>query len=198
MGLRYAVHKLLGRVPAFRPSGKFYSIEQVCERYRVPVVKVGSVNDPAFVADMKARALDLVVSVAAPQIFKPPLIAVPRLGCINVHNSKLPKYRGMLPNFWQMYNSEPSSGTTVHRINAALDDGAILMQEESPMVPNETLDALICRTKRRSARLMMVAIRSMRDGTCREMENPKSEASYYTFPTRSEVAEFRRRGFRIL
>jgi methionyl-tRNA formyltransferase len=104
----------------------------------------------------------------------------------------------MLPNFWQMYHGEPMLGTTVHRINAALDDGPIVAQQDVSVVPGESLDEVICRTKRHGAKLLQQAIEDIRDGRTNERANDKASASYFTFPTKQDVAEFRRRGHRLL
>lgn len=198
MGMRYAWYKVANKLARLLPSRRFYSIQQVCAHYRVPVLFTPNVNQEDFLAQLRAMNIDLVVSVAAPQVFKPALIDLPRLGCINIHNSPLPKYRGMLPNFWQMYHGEKAVGTTIHRINASLDDGKILLQSETPILPNESLDSLIRRTKRSGALLMRQVIESLRDGTVVEQENSRENATYFTFPTRADVREFRRRGYRLV
>ncbi|MFQ5736275.1 MAG: methionyl-tRNA formyltransferase [Thermodesulfobacteriota bacterium] len=198
MGFRYACYKLCDRASRTIPLKGFYSIEQLCRRYGVPVMHRSNVNSDAFLKDIKKLDLDLIISVAAPQIFKEKLIAVPKESCINIHNSKLPKYRGMLPNFWQMYHGEKAVGTTVHRINAGVDDGDILIQKETEIQSGESLDSLICRTKRFGAAVMMEAIDGIKAGSLKPMPNSKEEATYFTFPTRQDVAEFRRRGNRLL
>ncbi len=196
MGMRYAYYKVRSRLPVWK--GGFYSIRQVCERYGIPALGVTDVNSPECLAALRALAPDLIVSVAAPQVFKADLIALPRLGCINIHNSKLPKYRGMLPNFWQMYHGEKAVGTTIHRINARLDDGEILLQQESEIGGGETLDALIRRTKRQGARLMIEAIDGLKRGTLIPLPNPAVEATYFPFPKKQDVKQFRKMGYRII
>ena len=104
----------------------------------------------------------------------------------------------MLPNFWQMYHGEKAVGTTIHRINASLDDGDILLQRESPVEPGETLEALIQRTKRDGARLMIEAVEDIRDGRIQPLPNNAAEATYFSFPTRAQVREFKARGYRLL
>jgi len=197
VGLKYAYYKLRNRLAAILPAGRFYSIRQVCDHYRVPVLHADNINDEAFLSAIRRYDLDLVVSVAAPQVFRSALIAVPRQGCINIHNAKLPKYRGMLPNFWQMYHGEKRVGTTVHRINERLDDGDILLQQETPILPGETLDSLITRTKKIGAAVMIQAIDGLKDGGLRPMANSSTEATYFGFPSKNDVSEFRRRGYRL-
>ena len=198
VGLRYAACRLGAKLPRWARGRRYFSTAQVCDDHGVRVVNVRDINSPAFLAAAAEWNLDLIVSVAAPQVFRDRLIGLPRRGCINIHNSKLPKYRGMLPNFWQMYHGEKAVGTTIHRINAGIDDGEILLQAETPITEGESLDSVIRRTKRFGAKLMVEVLRQLRNGELRPIPNPKGESTYFTFPTRRDVMEFRRRGFRVI
>ena len=198
MGWRYVHYKLMNRLGRAWRTGRFYSIRQVCEHYQVPVMQAANINDAAFLKQIRTLGLDLIISVAAPQIFREALLAIPRHGSINIHNAKLPKYRGMLPNFWQMYHGEKAVGTTIHRINTRLDDGDILLQRESPIEPGESLDMLIRRTKRFGARLMIEAVQGIREERLHPLPNDAAEATYFSFPTPKQVREFKARGYRLL
>lgn len=198
MGLRYVTHKLMARRRRQRHASRYYSVAQVCRAYGVLVEHVVNVNEPVFQARLRALSPDVIVSVACPQIFREPLIAIPRLGCLNIHNGPLPRYRGMLPNFWQMYHGERTAGTTIHRINTGIDEGAILMQSQTPIESSDSLDALICRTKRHGARMMSEVLEAIGGNGLREQANVVGEGSYFSFPTRAEVREFRRRGLRLI
>lgn len=198
MGLRYAYYKACAKASRSIPMKRFYSIDQLCRSYKVPVIHCGNINSDAFLSEIKKLDLDLIVSVAAPQIFKEKLIGLPGKGCINIHNSKLPRYRGMLPNFWQMYHGEKTVGTTVHRINSGLDDGEILLQKETEVLPGESLDSLIRRTKRFGSTLIIEAIDGIKAGSLKPRPNSKEEATYFTFPTKKDAAEFKKRGNRLL
>lgn len=196
VGIRYILYRLAARLPA--RGGRFFSVEQVCRYYGVRVMHASDINAPEFLRQMAQWDPDLIVSVAAPQVFREGLIGLPRRGCINIHNSKLPKYRGMLPNFWQMFHGEKMVGTTIHRINASIDDGDILLQMETRIEAGESLDALMRRTKKLGARLMIEALRLLKTGDIPAMRNRKEDATYFAFPTRRDVDEFRRRGYRLL
>lgn len=198
VGVRYVFYRLASKLPEWARGGRFFSVEQICRHHGILATHVRNINAPEFLAEVAQWNLDLLISVAAPQVFREPLIGLPRLGCINIHNSKLPKYRGMLPNFWQMFHGEKMVGTTIHRINAGIDDGDILMQEETPIQMGEDLDSLIRRTKILGARFMVEMLRRFRTNEVRALPNPREEATYFTFPTRRDVAEFRRRGFRLI
>jgi methionyl-tRNA formyltransferase len=198
VGFRYAYYKGRNFLAPLLPAKRFYSIRQVCEHYGVPVRHAPDINGEDFLSYARQLDLDLVISVAAPQVFKAALIAVPKQGCINIHNAKLPKYRGMLPNFWQMYHGERNVGTSIHRINAKIDDGDIVLQRETPIQPGETLDALIVRTKKFGAQLMIEAIAGLKNGSLQPIANSSAEATYFGFPSRRDVSEFRRKGYRLI
>lgn len=198
MGLRFVGTKIMRCLPIFLLFGRRYSIAQLASAYGVPVNFVTSLNDSDFVESVKRREIDVLVSVAAPQIIKTPLINAPKLACINIHNGTLPRYRGMLPNFWQIFDGNKTVGTTIHRINEGIDDGAILLQDETELLPHESLDSVIRRTKRKGAPLVLKVLRQLRDGTVTEKENTKGDGSYFSFPTRQDVIEFRRRGHKLL
>jgi methionyl-tRNA formyltransferase len=152
MGFRYGFKKLMSRLPISKPEDgrvpKTYSVKNVADAYGIPVLERSDLNSQGFRTFVKGYDPALFISVASPVIFKEELIGIPRLGCINIHNAPLPKYRGMLPNFWQMYHGEESVGITIHEINPKIDDGRIILQKHVAIEANETLDSLIKRTKR--------------------------------------------------
>jgi methionyl-tRNA formyltransferase len=102
MGVRFVATRLAARLPSFLRLGRDITIRQIAERNRIPVTMVDDLNDSTFVQSVNQYGIDVLISVAAPQIIKTPLIEAPKQACINIHNGKLPMYRGMLPNFWQM------------------------------------------------------------------------------------------------
>lgn len=198
MGFMYAWYKVCDKASGFIPVKNSYSISNICNRYNVHIMCRTNINSSDFLKEIGEMDLDLIVSVAAPQIFKEKLINLPKKGCINIHNSSLPKYRGMLPNFWQMFHGEKAIGTTIHRINPGIDDGEILLQKETALQEGETLESIICRTKRFGAKLMIEAINGIKTDSLKPLPNSKEEATYFTFPAKEEAREFRRRGYRLL
>lgn len=198
MGTRYALRKMLAHLQnAFRKNGGF-NLAQLCSHFGIPGIYESRINSNDFLKTVKGMNIDLIISVAAPVIFKKDIIQLPKYGCINIHHAKLPKYRGMMPNFWQMYHNEKSTGMTIHEINPKIDDGRIILQREVDIEPGETLDSLIKRTKRIGAHIMIEAIEMIRAGTVNYLENKESEGSYFSFPTREDVREFKKRGKKII
>jgi methionyl-tRNA formyltransferase len=195
MGARYAWRKALGLLGPWAPTVAGYS-----RRAGVPVLEFESndANGEQFLEFLKRESIDLVVSVSASQIFKKPVLTTPPLGCINLHNAPLPHYRGMLPNFRQLYHGESESVLTIHQMVEDLDKGDILAQAATPITDTMSLEQLMRESKRRSARVLWDTLVEMTDAGVETRPLPDEEGSYYTWPTREEARELRRRGRRLL
>jgi methionyl-tRNA formyltransferase len=188
--------RMFGRYLAVKLTRE--SLSDLCRKFGVPVYREKDINADSFVTNWRERNLDIIVSVAAPQVFRERLINLPRKGCINIHDAKLPRYRGQMPNFWQMYHSEPTAGITVHRINSRIDAGEIILQKEVPIREEYALDDLIRHTKRIGAQCVIEALELIRNGKVEYMPNDTAQGSYFGFPKAADVKEFRRCGKRIL
>src|SRR6476661_9137010 len=168
-----------------RLSGR--SIARLAAERSIPMVPAISVNAPEYVARVRQLAPDVIVSVAAPEIFRADILRVPRLGCINIHSGRLPVYRGMMPTFWQMLHGEPNVTVTVHEMAERLDAGAVLGTATVPIVPNDSLDRVIGTSKQAGARLLMQVLEQIRLGTTSRMPLDMAGASYFSFPQDQHV-----------
>lgn len=195
---RYIRFKFLGYLCGKLQINRFYDLRQLLHFYNIPIIYTDEINSKEFLDEMASYNLDLIISVACPKIFRENLLCLPRFGCINIHTAKLPKYRGMMPNFWNMYNNEKTTGITIHKINAGIDDGEIILQKDVIIYPEECLDALIKKTKKVGAYIMIEAIHQIKEGTIQYIENDGTKSSYYSFPTEKDIKEFRKLGKRLL
>lgn len=196
--VRVVLARLFGMLPRSRGATRFLTLAQLCRAYNVRVDQIGSPNAAGFVAELRERAPDVLISVACPYILKEPLLKLPLLGCINIHHAPLPHYKGMMPTFWQMYHGEIKVGVTIHYMAPKVDEGAALLQEELEIQAGEPLDRLIRRAKRHGAHCMAKVLRQMETGTQQPVPLDNSHGSYFTFPTLDEIREFHRRGFRVV
>lgn len=190
--------KMMAALPARRGMRKFHSIAQISRAFNIPHALIGNPNKEENKNRIAALAPDLLVSVACPYILKEKLLGLPPLGCINVHHAPLPRYKGMMPTFWQMYHGEKEVGVTIHYMAARLDEGDALLQEQLPIQLGESLDSLIRRTKRHAAHCMLKVLQQIGGQTQRTLSLNDRPGSYFTFPTFDEIKEFRRRGFRAI
>lgn len=116
---------------------------KICaEKWNVPVFQPSRIRDPEAIEKIRQLAPDLIVVAAFGQILPQELLDIPRLGCINIHASLLPRLRGAAPIQWAVINGDPESGITLMQMDAGLDTGDILFQEKVPIGPGETGESL--------------------------------------------------------
>lgn len=197
-GLRYATRRGLAIVERYLPVPGHYSVEGVAREFDLPIHETRNVNSQDYLDFLRGLDLDVIISINASQKFKGDILALPRLGCINVHGALLPRYRGRLPSFWVLANGEKETGTTVHFMNEELDDGPILLQERVEISESDTQDTLIRKTKAAGARLIVEAIDRLERGSANTQPNDRSQATYFSFPTRADGLRLRQQGRRFL
>jgi methionyl-tRNA formyltransferase len=198
IGAEVVASRLLGALPRGRDAGGFHTLAQLCRAYNLPYKAIASPNAKEFLAEVRERKADVIVSVACPYILKEQLLSLPPLGCVNIHHAPLPRYKGMMPTFWQMYHGEKKVGVTVHYMAAKVDEGAALLQEQLEIEPGESLDHLIRRSKRHGAHSMARVLRQIQNGTQQTIPLNHGEGSYFTFPTQEEIRQFHQRGLRAI
>jgi methionyl-tRNA formyltransferase len=175
-----------------------HSIGRLASERSIPMYPTNSVNAPAYLEQVRRLAPDVIVSVAAPEIFRKELLRIPRLRCINIHSGRLPLYRGMMPTFWQMLKGEPAITVTVHEMAEKLDAGGVLGTASVPIAPRDSLDRVITITKQEGARLLIRVLQKIRSNQAAAMPLDMKDAAYFSFPKREHVLEFRKRGHRLL
>ncbi len=203
LGTRFSLKKILDFFAVKIFKGNFFgafSLEHFFKKHNWNIIQIKNINSDESLKYLNKLNLDLIVSVAASQIFKKELLELPKYGCINVHNAKLPKNRGMMPCFWALlnYDNEPYSATTIHRMNEKLDDGKIILQEDFKLDPNESLHKLLIRTKKLSAHLLMKTLEFYVIGEPVYLPNDASLSTYHSFPTRDDVKKFKAKGLKLL
>lgn len=174
-----------------------HRLRSVLARWRVPVIQLQqSINHPTSLELIRDCQADVLVSVAGNQIFRRPLIELAPRGCLNLHSSLLPKYRGLLPSFWVLKNGEATSGVSVFFVDDGIDTGPILIQKTLSLAGMSQRD-LINASKRLGMEAVEEALIRIRDGRVEAMENRDIDATYFRFPTAEDVRAFRRAGARF-
>lgn len=171
------------------------SIARIAERNQVPLMRTTSVNASAYVERVRKLAPDVIVSVAAPEVFKKPLLSSARL-CLNIHSGRLPDYRGMMPVFWQLRNGEEHVTVTIHEMAAKLDAGRVLATRTFPLRKRDVLDRAITETKQGGAALMIDTLTKLDKLVPEPIDI--ADGKYFGFPQPSDVAAFRSLGHRLL
>ena len=158
---------------------------------RVSVTRFQSVNGQDALERLRLFEPDLGLAIAAP-ILKPPLFEVPALGTLNIHKGKLPDYRGMPPAFWEVWNGASEVGVTVHRVDAGLDTGPILLQDSVPIDQHSTPAGLRVRLDELGVKLIAKAVDLVRAGEAQFKPQP-SGGSTNSRPLLRQEAALKRR-----
>ena len=187
--------RLFGR---FADPARARTLRQVAVSRRIPFETSGAVNGAATIEKLRALEPDVIVSFSAPVVFGTVLLKVPRLGCINLHCSLLPRYAGLMPSFWVLYHGEPETGATVHEMDTQIDNGAILGQVRVPLTADDTIASVIARTKAAGLDVVLDVLRQMRHGAWSRLPNDRTHGSYHKWPTLDEIRTFRRTGGRLV
>src|SRR5207245_2723733 len=135
-------------------------------------------RDETFFAQLQGLRPDLIAVAAYGQILPKPILELPRFGCVNVHTSLLPKYRGAAPIQWAILNDEAETGVTIMRMDAGLDTGAILAQAATPIAPEDTSMTLHDRLASMGAELLVQTLPEFVAGRVVPRPQPAEGASY--------------------
>lgn len=144
----------------------------------LPVVTVERVKDPAFLVQLKEWAPDVAVVVAFGQILPEPVLKAPRLGCINVHASLLPAYRGAAPIHRVIIDGGKRTGITTMQMDRGMDTGDMLLTEAVDITPDMTMGELHEVLSERGAKLIVETLKQVFEGTARPLPQDSSLASY--------------------
>ena len=124
----------------------------------IPVIQPGRPAGPDFAAELRALDVDLGVVVAYGHLLKPEILAIPRLGMINVHASLLPAWRGAAPIQWSIAHGDTRTGVSIMQMEAGLDSGPVLLARDTPIGPDETGGQLTRKLARLGAGALIEAL----------------------------------------
>ena len=153
-------------------------VKLFAEAHGLPVLQPERVRWPDFLEHFGRLAPDLVVVAAFGQILPKEMLERPRLGCINVHPSLLPRYRGAAPLNWTIIRGEVQTGVTIMQMDEGMDSGDILLQEETPVGPCETVGELHDRLAVRGAQLLLDVIGMLEKGAIRRVPQDHAAATF--------------------
>lgn len=152
-----------------RPRGRgqevsFSPVKEVAVSAGISVMQPEKIREPEVEEHLRSLAPDAIVIIAYGQIIPKRLLPIPRLGWINLHASLLPQYRGAAPIHWAIANGETLTGNTTMRIDAGMDTGEMLLQQEMPIRPDETSSELAARLAEAGVPLMAETLRRLAKG----------------------------------
>jgi len=166
-----------------RPKGRqlklqFSPVKDLARQLGLPLLQPERARDEHFLQQLQQIRPDLMAVAAYGQILPQALLELPRFGCLNVHTSLLPKYRGAAPIQWAILNDEQQTGVTIMKMDAGLDTGPILTQAETKIEPQDTSETLHERLAQMGAYLLCQTIPKYTAGKIQPCPQPAEGASY--------------------
>lgn len=153
-------------------------VKVVALEHNLPVFQPKTLKDEAVQQELKALAPELMVVAAYGKILPQAILDIPAVGCINVHSSLLPKYRGAAPINWAILNGESETGVTIMHVVAALDAGDIILQAATPIDLDESVEQLHDRLAVMGAELLGQAVAELAAGTAPRIPQDESQYTY--------------------
>lgn len=158
---------------------KEYAVSQ-----NIPVYQPVKLRDGEAMGIVKDLAPELIVVAAYGRILPDEMLAYPAMGCINVHSSLLPKFRGAAPINWAILTGEAETGVTIMHMAHDLDAGDIILQRTTPIDPDETADVLYGRLAELGGELVVEAVEALADGTAARTPQDNAQATLAPMLTR--------------
>ncbi len=170
---------------ADRPAGRGQKVRMppvkvVAAEHAVPVEQPTKIRNRAFEDLLREWNPDIIVVAAYGRILPTNILELPRHGCINVHASVLPKYRGAAPIQWAIARGERETGVTIMQMNEAMDEGDVLLQRATPIGPNETAAQLSERLAQLGAESLIDALGALDRGEL--VATPQDDAAMTLAP----------------
>ena len=153
-------------------------VKECALAHDIPVFQPASLRDGEALAQLKELAPELIVVAAYGRLLPDEILALPPKGCINVHSSLLPKYRGSAPIHWAVVNGDKETGVTIMDVVAELDGGDILAQVSTPIDPDETVETVHDRLAALGGELLVKAVAQIGDGTVKRVPQDPAKVTY--------------------
>lgn len=155
------------------PPVKEYAISKNISVYQPQTLKDGEFEK--VLDELKPQ---LIAVVAYGKILPEYILDFPEYGCVNVHGSVLPKYRGAAPIQWAIINGDKTTGVTTQYMKMGVDTGDIIFTDETEILPDETYGELYTRLSQSGAELLLKTVNAIKDGTAPRTEQDESEATH--------------------
>jgi methionyl-tRNA formyltransferase len=163
-----------GRDLKLQPS----PVKETALKSGLPVLQPEKARDAQFVEELRGLHPDLIAVAAYGQILPQSILDLPRFGCLNVHTSLLPKYRGAAPIQWAILNDEAETGVTIMKMDAGLDTGDIVSIEKTPIQPQDNSQILHDRLAQMGAGLLVRTISDFVAGKIQPRPQPHEGVSH--------------------
>lgn len=157
---------------------RFSEVKTWALSHKIPVFQPDRIRKPENIEVLRKYPADIMVVAAYGQILPKEILDMPPFGCVNVHASLLPKYRGAAPIQWSILNGDKETGVTTMQMGVGLDDGDILEQEAVSIDPEETGGSLFEKLALVGGDLIVKTLQDLSDGKVKPIPQNEAEASH--------------------
>jgi UDP-4-amino-4-deoxy-L-arabinose formyltransferase / UDP-glucuronic acid dehydrogenase (UDP-4-keto-hexauronic acid decarboxylating) len=157
----------------------FGSVAELAASKGIPVFAPDNVNHPIWVRKIKQMAPDVIFSFYYRNMVGKEVLDIPKGGCLNLHGSLLPKYRGRCPINWVLVNGEKETGVTLHYMTPKPDDGDIVAQKRVEIADDDTAKTLADKTVKAAIDLLDEVLPKIKNGTAKRQPQDNSKATYF-------------------
>jgi methionyl-tRNA formyltransferase len=182
--LHEAGHRIIGAVTQQdKPKGRgnqvqFPAVKEMALSLNIPVYQPRRVKEPEFIEVLKQLNPDVIVVAAFGQILSKVILDLPKFGCINVHASLLPKYRGSAPIQWSIIEGEEKTGITIMHMDEGIDTGDMISKKEITLSPKETFGSLHDKLAEAAGPLLIQALADIEAGRAARTKQGDSNSIY--------------------
>lgn len=153
-------------------------VKECALKYGIRVLQPEKIRQPEWVSELKSIDADIFVVAAFGQILSKEILDMPKYGCINIHASLLPKYRGAAPIQWCILNGEEYTGVTIQQMAEGVDTGDILLQEKIPIEKDDTGVTLFDKLMHLGAKMITKILPMIESGNVNPIPQNESEATH--------------------
>lgn len=153
-------------------------VKILAQKYGIPVLQPQKIKTEEFLKQLEELRPDIICVVAYGKILPKGILELPRYGCINVHASLLPKYRGAAPINWAIIRGEKVTGITTMKMDEGMDTGDILLQREVPIEDEDTAETLSHKLSLTGAEVLIETLNLLKEGRLKPIPQNHSQATY--------------------
>ncbi len=153
-------------------------VKECALKYDLPVFQPERIKRPEAVAELRKFPADVFVVAAFGQILSEEILTMPKYGCINIHASLLPKYRGAAPIQWSIVDGEKETGVTIMQMDAGIDTGDILFTKTVPITAEETGGSLFDKLAQAGAELIVESLPRIEAGDFTPVKQDEAQSNY--------------------
>lgn len=173
-----------------KPKGRsgqmqFPPVKECALRHGLTVLQPVKIKTPEWVDKLRELKADVFVVAAFGQILSKEILDMPKYGCVNIHASLLPKYRGAAPINWAIINGEKETGVTIMQMNEGVDTGDMLSHVVVPIAPKETAESLFDKLAKAGAKLIVETLPKLEAGEIKPVPQDESQSSHVKMMNKS-------------